>query len=282
MSSTGTISPPEATRPWVLLPWANETARTVETLTPASPQEWRRLIGRHLPFVVRGMTSGWAATQTWNFQQVARRVGARTVPLVRVHDGILGYGKHSGMDYQDQSFGEFAQRISDGGGPEWFLNLNPDESLPELAPDLEVPACCERANWRERRITMAASGTTTPLHRELPDNMFTVLHGVKELALFAPGDSSSLYPFGVLSGIPHLSAIDPRRDQRDRFPKLTRTTPYRCRLRAGDALLIPRGWWHTVHTVESSIALGSWWATGAWSLLPRAATLYKRILGVRT
>jgi hypothetical protein len=186
------------------------------------------------------------------------------------------------MDYDSQPFDEFARRIAAGGTPEWFLQLSPDEGLPELVGDIEVPIYSRRAHWRERRITIGGPGTTTPIHRELPDNIFSVFRGEKEVALFAPSDSRHLYGFGPLSGVPHLSRVDPRCYDPDRFPRLRRSKPFHCRVRAGDALLIPRGWWHTVHTLEPSIALGSWWAVGAWSLLPLAATAYKRLLGIRT
>lgn len=266
---------------WVLATWNREGSEVVPEIDPPSPLDWKHRLRTRRPFVVRGLASDWGAHR-WTFDEVATRVGARPVPVVRLHDGVLGYRKHHGMDYEEQPFDTFTRRIAGGGAPEWFLQLNPDQYLPELVCDLRVPVYSRRAHWRDRKITIAGPGTATPLHRELPDNFFTVFCGEKEVALFSPSDSRYLYGFGPFSGIPHLSKVDPRRCDEDRFPRLHRSKPFHCRLRAGDVLLIPRGWWHAVYTVEPSIALGSWWAVGAWSLLPRAATAYKRVLGIRT
>jgi len=281
MSAAATSHDRGASCAWRLAPWAAADVDLVPAVDPAAPLYWQRFRAR-LPVVIRGLTAEWRATSHWTFDELSARIGARRVPVVRVHDGLLGYAKHSGMDYDQQPFDTFARRIALGGSPEWFLQLNPDAHLPELVGDLDVPTYSRRAHWRDRMLTIAGTGTTTPIHRELPDNIFTVFCGEKEVALFAPSNSRNLYAFGPFSGVPHLSAVDPRSHDADRYPRLPRARPWRCRLRAGDALLIPRGWWHAVHTVEPSIALGSWWAVGVWSLLPRAATAYKRLFNIKT
>lgn len=281
MSLAAALPESGASARWRLAPWNDGPPEVVPAVEPSSPLYWERFRAR-LPVVVRGLTAGWAATRQWTFETVAARVGARPVPVVRVHDGLLGYAENSGMDYDHQPFDAFARRLARGGQPEWFLQLNPDAHLPELVDDLEVPIYSRRAHWRDRKITIAGAGTTTPIHRELPDNIFTVFYGAKEVVLFSPSDSRNLYGFGPFSGVPHLSAVDPRQYDADHYPRLQHSKPLRCHVRAGDALLIPRGWWHAVHTVEPSIALGSWWAVGAWSLLPRAATAYKRLFNIKT
>lgn len=265
---------------WRLLPWGEDTTE-VPVIDPPPVGEWRGVQRAGQPVLLRGLAARWEATQRWTFEGIARRIGPRLVPAVRVHDGLLGYRKHQGMDYEERPFDEVAGQIA-RGEPQWFLQLSPDGHLPELACDLEVPIYSRDAPWRARRLTIAAPGTTTPIHRELPDNIFSVFCGEKEVVLFPPSDSRNLYGYGPLSGIPHLSRVDPRGCDLDRYPRLRRSRPFRCRLRAGDALLIPRRWWHAVHTIEPSIALGSWWATGLWSLMPRAAAVYKRVFGIQT
>jgi hypothetical protein len=265
---------------WLLAAWNEQEAEVVPVIDPPSALDWKRILRARRPVVMRGFAAEWAATR-WTFEELAARIGARPVPVVRVHDGLLGYRKHEGMDYEHRPFDEFARHVA-GGGSEWFLQLKPDEDLPELVRDLEVPVYSITAGWRDRRITIGGPGTTTPIHRELPDNIFSMFCGEKEVALFAPAESRRLYAYGPFSGVPHLSRVDPRCADWDRYPRLRRTKPFHCRVRAGDALLIPRGWWHTVRTIEPSIALGSWWAVGVWSLLPRAAQAYKRVFGIRT
>lgn len=231
--------------------------------------------------ILRGLAAEWKPCQ-WTFESLAARIGARPIPVVRLHDGLLGYGKYSGMDYDKQPFDEVVRHIANVDRPDWFLQLNPDEHLRELLLDLPTSEYDQSASWRDRIITIAGVGTTTPIHRELPDNLFTVFCGKKEVVLFPPSDSRHLYAFGPFSGVPHFSQVDPRQHDTANYPRLHSSKPYHCRLQAGDALLIPRGWWHAVQTTEPSIALGSWWASGAFALLPIAATLYKRIFRLRT
>lgn len=266
---------------WVLADWKLEGAETVAAIDPPSPHYWRRLLRGRIPVVIRGFASDWKPCR-WTFENLAARIGGRSVPLVRLRDGVLGFDKYDGMDYEPHPFDVFARHIAGGETPEFFLQLNPDEHLPELAKELEVPQYSHPASWRDRKLTMAGVGTTTPIHRELPDNLFVLLCGQKEVALFPPSDSHNLYAFGPFSGVPHFSKVDPRQRDPEEFPRVRHTSPFHCRMQSGDALLIPRGWWHAVHTVEPSIAVGNWWAHGAFALLPVAATVYKRVFGLRT
>ena len=43
------------------------------------------------------------------------------------------------------------------------------------------------------------------------------------------------------------------------FPGLSNSNPYHVVLKGGDAIRIPKGWWHWVRTTEPSCAVNYWW-----------------------
>jgi lysine-specific demethylase 8 len=51
-----------------------------------------------------------------------------------------------------------------------------------------------------------------------------------------------------------LASFSPRA-----FPRLYRRPFYDVQLDAGDALFIPKGWWHFVKSVSNSISVSYWW-----------------------
>ncbi len=234
------------------------------------------------PVLLRDAAAGWPAVRTWTLEGIRERVGARVVPVVRVTDGLLGYDARSGMHYDFVPVSAVIDALLDGAAPRWFLTLPPAEHFPELISDLRSHAPVSRAPWSDARLSLGAAGNTTPIHREIADNLFTVIRGEKEVALFAPHDSRRLESFGPLSGAPHISPIDPRSCRLDRHRGIARCTVWRARVGSGDVLLIPRGWWHAVRTTRPTVAMGSWWADGLYALVPMAAGVYKRIFRIRT
>jgi Cupin-like domain len=260
-----------------LIPWAEGT--TVPVVDPPPAEEFRRLSRR--PIVLRGLARDWPATQRWSFAALRERFGTRELPLVRTCDGLLGYDEQDGMDYEPRRLADHLDAFDTPHGADHFLTVPASEYLPELLADVDGPAYCESAGWRDWRISIGARGIVTPIHREVLDNIFTVIHGSKELVLFDPLERR-VYGHSLLSGVPHLAQVDPRRLDEQQFPRARALAPLRATLHDGDAIYIPAFWWHAVRTVEPTVALGSWWAEGVWTLVPRAAAIYKQLAGIRT
>lgn len=101
----------------------------------------------------------------------------------------------------------------------------------------------------------------TPLHRDSRATYLAVVFGTKHVRLFSPrmrkhlyptrdpehgvwGDERSLLPSPLEDGVPE-----------SQFPCYAHARSTLVTLHAGDALVIPEGWWHEVTTLGASIAL---------------------------
>ena len=243
----------------------------------------REYLRQRRPALLCGLAREWRASREWSLPSLQNRFGDRRVPIIRITDGLLSYKPGSGMQYEETTLGEFLRSLeTDDNPPTHFLKVQPQVHFPELLDEIEIAQYCRKARWRDFNLSIGGEGTTTPIHREFADNLFAVVHGEKEILLFAPSEARNLYAFGPLSGIPHLCRVDPRLADTVQFPRVERSNPYRCLLRSGDVLFIPRGWWHAVRTNETTIAFSAWWAEGTRSLVLYAAAFYKRLLGIRT
>jgi hypothetical protein len=138
--------------------------------------------------------------------------------------------------------------------------------------------------------------TVSPPHTDPRDNLFVQICGAKHVRLWKPLDTdidedetetiknddddkdkntkwkttttttTTMYPYTPSSaenakltntskaGDISLASFSPRA-----FPKLYQRPFYDVQLDAGDALFIPRGWWHFVKSVSNSISLSHWW-----------------------
>lgn len=264
-----------------LVPWAAaDDNRRVQRIAPPSPQAFRARYLRHpRPLIVEGLASRWAQ-QGLDIRMLRERFGDRRVPLVRVRDGLLGYGHDDGMDYETCRLGDHLDSLERQPATH-FMTVSVREQFPELWGQVAQLEYCESARWRDSRINIGTSGTTTPIHVELTHNLLFVLSGKKELCLFEPRQTTQMY-FAPWSGAPHISPVDPRHLDEKRYPRALRLRPWRAIAGAGDAIFIPRGWWHAVKTHGPTLAVANWWADGLSSLIPLATDGYKRLRSVRS
>jgi hypothetical protein len=98
----------------------------------------------------------------------------------------------------------------------------------------------------QARMWMSRGNTTSSLHFDTHDNLMLQLDGTKELFLWHPNQSAYMYSdFHTKFG---LSPINTDRVDLERFPEFAKSHAHRALLRPGDALYIPDGWWHVVHS----------------------------------
>jgi len=149
-----------------------------------------------------------------------------------------------------------------------------------------------------KNFWIGPKNTVSPPHTDPRDNLFVQICGAKHVRLWKPLDTdidedetetikndddnkdmnikrkttttttttTTMYPYTPSSaenakltntskaGDISLASFSPRA-----FPKLYQRPFYDVQLDAGDALFIPRGWWHFVKSVSNSISLSHWW-----------------------
>lgn len=166
------------------------------------------------------------------------------------------------------------------------LNDLPDQ----LAADLPTPELVQRTGRGDvygTSLWMGLERTFTPLHRDPNPNLFVQLCGYKEVRLLPPLAGDELYrqvqvalDRGQLTG-PAVrgdemmqgselevwrKTIWPSEGQRHLVPKLPwsgqKRTVLEAKLGRGDALFIPKGWWHSVQSTLGDGRLNAsanWW-----------------------
>ena len=148
-------------------------------------------------------------------------------------------------------------------GPLLSLQLRLRTVLPALFRDTRPPPdllSALGAPWRNAPSAYIGSGSRTPLHFDLLENLFCVVRGRKRMQLWHPAHGAQLYPGG--GGEPLFSKVDPTNFDPVEFPEFSGAVglAHEVELAAGDALYLPLGWWHAVSTPpgERSISISYW------------------------
>ena len=132
-----------------------------------------------------------------------------------------------------------------------FLRQNPMHLLPQVAPLL----------W-------LGGPVRTQIHHDRDHNLACVIAGRRRFVLFPPEQVVNLY-IGPIDNPPPLSVVDLDAPDFARFPRFAQAmdTAQAAELGPGDALFMPRHWWHHVTSLEPYNAMiNYWWGTRAQGL----------------
>lgn len=114
-------------------------------------------------------------------------------------------------------------------------------------------------------------------HFDFPTNIACAVAGKRRVTLFPPEQTDNLYigPFELTPSGQPISLVDLRAPDLQAFPKYkdAQASSITVELEAGDALLIPSMWWHSVEALcDFNVLVNYWWrATPAYLGSPLAA-----------
>jgi len=151
--------------------------------------------------------------------------------------------------------------------------LAQNELFPQVMDDIEIPSlCCEpnasynigQGKLYHTMLWMGPRNTVSPLHYDPLDNLLIQVTGWKRVLLFPASKTTELqqWHYGGADGNQYnTSAVDIESPDNEKYPNFTlfAPIPFECVLGPGDALYIPKRWWHHVRSLEFSVSTNIWW-----------------------
>jgi hypothetical protein len=100
----------------------------------------------------------------------------------------------------------------------------------------------------------------TQTHNDRDHNLACVIAGRRRFVLFPPEQVGNLY-VGPLDNPPPLSLVDPEAPDFDRFPRYRDAVAAAqvAWLEPGDAIFVPKYWWHHVTSLDPYNAMVNYW-----------------------
>jgi lysine-specific demethylase 8 len=147
-------------------------------------------------------------------------------------------------------------------GPKFYVAQQNLSDVPALQPDLGPPPTIvntgKASHYGTNLWLCSSAGSESPCHHDPYQNILCQIFGEKEVILFAPSESEKLYPaYGTLQK--NTSLVDFENPDFDSHPLFLKAVGYRAVLQKGDAVFIPKGWWHYCRAKEESCSVNFWW-----------------------
>lgn len=248
--------------------------RLVPRLSTCAPQDFRRRWTRRAsPVIVTGVATTWPASTRWTLPGLRERFADARVQVMRAPGGRVDYAGRGGTSYDASTFGRYVDTLASASVDPGYLVTMWEELPAGLRADVRWPTLCGEPHWSQSTLWLGPEGIVSPMHFDVPDNLYVVVRGRKRFTLVAPRDSWSVRPHGLFSGQAQYARVDPERAD-------GRVRTWVAELGDGDALYIPRFWWHHARALAQTLAVNFWWANGTGALLARAADGFKRLRGL--
>jgi hypothetical protein len=233
-------------------------SRTVPRVrTPSRPRFLERYYSQHRPVVLTDLVTKWPAFRKWTPQYFKRRFGAVKVKVTVDRDQGAVYESNSGSRSRVVRFCDYVDWVESAGATnDRYLVANNDPLKPGRLKALLDDVTLDRRLLDPARTRGLAylwygpKGTVTSLHHDTTNILFCQVRGKKRVRLISP-----LYAELLEQAIGYYSLWDPEAPDGEAYPELDEVQQLCVDLRAGEALLIPAGWWHHVRALTVSISV---------------------------
>jgi hypothetical protein len=229
--------------------------------------------------LIAGAVRDWPAMTRWSPEYFTQRFGDRAVPAMKSVAGSF-YDLETGAHYEQVRVSDYVCNLTQGKPIDLYMACRVQEVMPELFDDMIRPPYCRDAGFLSSKLWYAASDTCSPLHRDLPENLYAQIRGRKRFLLVDRRSTRSVHRHSLFSRVPNCSPVDVEAPDLTRFPRFRDVTVREALLEPGDMLYIPSLWWHQARSIDTSMSVNLFWVRGAMVIAARAAQMFLRLRGL--
>jgi hypothetical protein len=227
----------------------------IERLSEPPRDALARLRTTQRPAVLVGAARQWPAISRWTPTYFRERFGElRVRATVNLPAEGVPYLLPAGDHKRELSMAEFITML-ESADRACYVDQAPLGGFPGLAEELGIAELGLDGPVNTTNLWFGSAGTRSGLHNDGGDNLIVQVVGRKRVLLVAPEEARNVYPMRMDFT---KSAVDPEHPDLSSFPRFEKATVLETTLEPGDALFLPRFWWHHLTSLERAISINHW------------------------
>jgi hypothetical protein len=214
----------------------------------------REFINAGCPFVFE---INWPAIGKWSTEylceiagdeevSVSMSIDEQSAPTVRKKFTLKDYVKL--IEHADKNV------VKDGSKNVPYLKQFDLLSIrPELRNDIDFTFL--PTGRKDIAFWLGTRSSVTGLHCDPNNGILAQIYGSKRIYLFSPGQRELLYPNNKYDPATECCDVDATQPDYNRHPKFSGARGMKVEISKGQALFIPKGWYHQVVGLENNISI---------------------------
>jgi len=240
---------------------------------------YKEYVKQSKPVIITDLTKDWPASSLWSEEYFISRFGQASVSTMSVKDEKCDVDTYNETEEGKGNIAEVLKGVSGGLAENIKVIASQLENFPDsIRDDFSAPEYCADGKFLRSRVYIGPAGLVTPLHQDLPENLYVLVKGKKRITLYPPSDRKNLYINSPLSKHPNFSRIDPLHPDFEKYPRSKNARPLSFEMNSGETLFIPSFWWHHIQNIENSMAMNFWWSYDWKMAIAWSAAMYKKWL----
>jgi len=220
-----------------------------------SPEHFERdYYSKERPVIICGKMAGWRAMREWSPEGLKAIFGDAVLSAsldlpTELAPGHYKWAKHNKW----MRLAEFVDFMAESERP-CYMRQAPSNRMPDFDKYFDFGVFFVDVGQRDPQpnLWFGSRGTDSGLHWDTAMNFLAQVQGRKELIIFPPSETPNLYSFSEQIRWSGFNALTP---DFATYPKARRAHAMTAILAPGEAIYIPRTWWHQLRSMETAISI---------------------------
>ena len=199
------------------------------------------------PYVVKDYAKSWYAFNNWSFDFL------KNLDRNFLVNTVVGNAATGNTQIVSLKFKDYIDKIISSKASSFLSTFYLFKKFPQLKSHINYENIKKNSVIRHLLGWIGPKGTITGFHCDWSENINIQIKGKKIFYLVSPVFNKFMYISKRFERISWTSHVDLNAFDERKFPLFKQAKVFKIILNEGDAIYIPRGWWHYVESLEPSI-----------------------------
>ena len=198
------------------------------------------------PYLIKSYAVSWYAYKNWSFDYL------KNLDSELLVNTIKGYYSEK-MEIIPCKLKDYIEKILKNDTSTYLALFHIFKAFPDLKKHIEYTEIKKHSIYYNLLSWIGPKGAMTGFHADWSENINISIKGEKFFYLVSPEYNKCMYPSEKFERATTLSQVNLKKVDENKFPLFKNAKIIKVNLKEGDALYIPRGWWHCAEALTPTI-----------------------------
>ena len=199
------------------------------------------------PYLIKNYAKDWHAYKNWSFDYL-KNLNSDLLVNATIGNASSGEKKLVSLKFKD-----YIEKIISAETDAFLSTFYLFHKFPNLKKHINYKNIKNNSVMHHLLAWIGPKGTITGFHADWAENLNIQIKGKKFFYLVSPEYNNYMYISERFERISMTSHIDLKNFNEAKFPLFKKAKLIKVTMEEGDAIYIPRGWWHYVESLSPSI-----------------------------